>query len=225
MARGSASFGGQGGVFYRFDPKKFGLEAKARNALGQWTSLQAVSERANRRAVDQMADWALEELTKRIRREEGPQGRTYRLENAIKNPRSHFVNRDGFEFLVASEMSKQAVYWRAIEHGSDHMVGKRIRLVFSSGGRYIPADRTRTGTGFGASARGGLDSAYVKVIKQKADGSRAQSRIPFVVVRRPIQAYGYGRAAIVRFQDNDFAWYRKAIAEEMARSGFQTVRR
>lgn len=208
------------GSYYRFEPKKEGLERKARNALGQWTNLQAVVERVNEHAVEQLGEWAVEELNKRVRREEGPQGRTHTLERAVTNPRSSVVTKDGFEFLVAQRMYEQARYWRAIEHGSDHMVGRRLRLIFVSGGQYRKPDAARSGTGFGDSAKGGLDSAYVRSAAVQPNGSRAQSFIPYVTIRRPIQPYHYAQKAIERFEENNFAWYRAAMDAEMVSSGF-----
>ena len=61
--------------------------------------------------------------------------------------------------------------------------------------------------------------------KVKNDGKFAKGKTPLITIRRPIQAYGYGRAAIERFEANDHAWYKAAMQAALASKGIKASTR
>jgi hypothetical protein len=69
-----------------------GIQISARNAKGQYTSLQGVVLRANERALRYLQDEAAKNLQESISRKGNPQERNSgRLLRAIEEPRTHLI--------------------------------------------------------------------------------------------------------------------------------------
>lgn len=225
--------------FLNFKATAVGINTRARIG-SHFTSFQAQALRVNQRAVDQMAQWAVEELDRHMRRPEN--ARTGTLQRAILDPTTHRATRDGFRFLLADEMDAKVVnplrpddgtYWRAIEWGSTASVGRilplefldaRNRVIKPNGGR---AQKEIDGRG----NVGGMDRyrysrhRNVKVSIRTRSGLKSFTarRRPTIMVRNPIRPYHYARAAVLRFQASDYAWYKDQLHREADRSGLKLV--
>ena len=186
--------------YYDFKPELNGIERKARDLAGRFAKFQGAVLQVHKEAIAEMGVVAGDVLKERTHlREAGEFGRSGRLENAVRDPGSSSATIDGFQFLLADRMNEVAVYWRAIEHGSDHLVGREIHLEFMRGGQ----------GGIGAMQdRRGMDSARIN-----------PGIWPLVTIRNPIPAYGYALAAETWFKQDDFAWYRSAMKRAAADRG------
>lgn len=209
-------------------------------------ALQNGAKRINERAVRDLSGRAQKELRRRIRQRGRQQSRNKTLVDLAGDYRRNSIwDSKGFHFFVPSKVTPIAPYYRAIELGSRHMVGRYIPLTFFRGGTQIlpPAARlqqVRRGAGQpgGRVYRpgGGAEQRAVRATQsatRNPDGSFTPNNevgdslrdyatysgrrgTPYVVqIRRPIRAYLYISTAVDNFMAEDA--YSKIVESEVRR--------
>lgn len=205
-----------------FDPRKVqnAFAVRARNALGQFTSAQAAVLRANERSLEYVQQAALKQLDTAITEHGRPQEyNSGRLRRAIEDPAYSSVTKDGFKFLIDDRIEPQVPYYRAIESGSSHFVGRRILLNFldPSGGAHPRSTSSGTDPVLGVRDPRRKDAIIgPRQRRQLGDKSLDDSAVG-VVIRNPIPAYRYGQVAAEAFRKNGI--YKRYVTQELKKVG------
>lgn len=177
-----------------------GMRNRIRDIKGHYTGFQKQVGAANARSVHWLQKRSVGYLNASMRAHGRPdEAHSGRLEAAIKNDANSEWSNRHFSFLIHERIKEQSPYYRAIEQGSGHMVGRRIPLMFiAPGGGIVPADRWR----------------YPQDVGRFAPG-----RTRPVLIRNPIPAYHYAERAISVFQDlNLYSTYIEEAAREYSRA-------
>lgn len=118
-----------GGMIYVTASAEVGIDRAQRDIKGRFLpSMQRHVAATNRQLAVELADSMAEHLQESLVRDKASTGR---LRAALLDPRNRSADQFGFgvgnvDFLDNS----QAKYWRAIEQGTTHFVGKRITGVW-----------------------------------------------------------------------------------------------
>lgn len=166
------------------------IEGQLKKYRTEVSSLPATTTEANRRAVVWLSNAAQKELRRRIRyrgREQSTNQSLVELAGDYRLNSSYSSTRFLFFDPAKVRKSDAAPYYRAIELGSRHMVGKTVPLVFLRGNRYVEPQE-------------GPGKDYVTYRGREGNGD-AEGR-PYVVrIKNPIPAYHYVTNAVERFRD------------------------
>lgn len=230
-ASGNA-FRGRTGMFYAVSGTDWQRRVSALlRDQGRFTSLQREVRNVNGQLAEQLANLMVVELEQsRVPYRKGVG--TGRLARALLDRRNRHVDQGGFG--VGSPLwlnQSEAKYWRAIELGSSHFVGRMLTGVWGESltgntikrGRFGPYPEAGPRfTGFGANRNGRLlpmtrGRAYQVL---RASGvTRTQIRKDWMgargIVREPIRAHRYMRDA---WKDFNIAGRARAVVTQVFRA-------
>jgi hypothetical protein len=192
------------------------LEIQARRANGTFTSIHAAVQRANARSLTFIQQQAAKALDEAIAHHGRPQTHNSgNLREAILDPKYSSSNVDGFRFLEDTKIQHEVPYYRAIEEGSHHFVGRRIVLNFldPGGGAHPRSTGLRNDPVLGI-AHPRRKDAVIGPRQRLASGNQDwKDSAVGVVIRNPIPAYHYGQKAYDAFVTQKI--HRTYVTEEI----------
>jgi hypothetical protein len=224
--------GGRTFVTYS-QPSGSGFQAALTQYKVQAATLQKNLARINEAAVRELSREASKELRRRIRARGRQQSRNQTLVQLASDYKANSSwSASGFHFFDPKVVrySKAFPYYRAIELGSRHMVGRYIPLTFFRGGTQVPPPSVRYDQLINArrsqNRMGKLTSRGYVMKGQYNDKNVARARdlkqkenldqlkdygtysgpngTPYVVrIRNPIRPYYYISTAITTFRANN----------------------
>jgi hypothetical protein len=227
-----------GGVV-EFDPRKVqdAFKIQARDVLGRFTSANQAVLRANQRSLKYVQQKALENLDQAIEEHGRPQEyNSGRLRRAIENPEFSTAGQDGFDFLIDARVEPQVPYYRAIEFGSSHFVGRRILLNFLDPGGGAHPRSTRdtdlmvdqsnprkkgrfTDPVLGVRNPRRKDAIIGPRQRRELGDKGLEDTAVGVVIRNPIPAYHYGTRAAEQFRTAEI--YKRYVTQELNKLGLK----
>jgi hypothetical protein len=214
MATGGSSPGtGRTFITYRV-PSGTGFQAALTQYKVQASTLRKGLARINEQAVRELSRDAQKELRRRIRARGREQSRNQTLVDLAGDYKANSTfDANGFHFFDPAKVQPIAPYYRAIELGSRHMVGRYIPLTFFRGGTQVAPPSVRYQRVKGAVGRAGsgytqrnVNSAYQLTKAENGDQLRDYATYggrstPFVVrIRNPIRPYYYITTAVDTFR-------------------------
>lgn len=182
------------------------VQQALRNALGQFSTDQSSAEQVFHELGIELQRLMVKKLNETIVR---PGVSTGRLARALMDPRNRTFTRPGqgrFAMAVGNEEfldNSEAKYWRAVEQGTSHFVGRLIRGVWGDkisgempGGAYGPYPRAvEPFSRFGASTGGRLrpmGAKYAYAALRGAGYSATDARNGRAgIIQRPIMPHRY----------------------------------
>lgn len=183
--------------------------------LGRWKSAGAQMQAANTALAAQLADAMVAELNAPgvLRR---PAVSTKRLELALKDERNRVVNNTWFGVGIPAFLDQsQAKYWRAIEQGSTHFVGKTLTGLWGrslTGATKVspwnpqgyplagePFSRTGASTGGRFRPMKAKDAQRMLRASMREQGVRGRVGRGVMVIRKPITEHRYMERAWENF--------------------------
>lgn len=179
-----------GGLIYVTASAEVGIDRMQRDIAGRFVpAMQRHVAETNRRLASELANAMAERLDESLVRDEASTGR---LRGAITDPRNRSADQFGFavgdvDFLDHS----QAKYWRAIEQGTTHFVGKRITGVWGDigGAEFSPfGPRTRHERLWPMSQRSARRLLRAAGYERREINTRG-------IIQEPIQAHRYMQGA------------------------------
>lgn len=182
-----------------------GVTRKARNALGQFTSMQVEIKIAHRKMAEQVQQDVVEAFEQSLLQVERVQKRQRYLHKALASPKAVKYNLDGFVYLPAGYLDRSAArrYWRLIEDGTSIFVGRELRGFFRS---------LEGKTSSPSASRQGADP-YMPQMKKKPSKKKiaAAKSGKFVkgighpiTIRNPILAHNYIEHGVAAFEASGF---------------------
>lgn len=181
-SQGTARRAHAGLIFFSMDTEAF--VGAIRDKMGRFTKAQSQMAEVNRRLALELAEAVVEQLETSYER---PGASTGRLAQAMMDSRNRRADQFGFGVGVISFLDEsQAKYWRAIEQGTTHFLGKQLTGYWLDGGEVAPFGVPNPAGRF---VPGSRKSAY-EILRAAGHTSREASRTKGII-KVPIEPHRY----------------------------------